>query len=185
MSPSATAAAAAPPLLPTPPSIRRFAPLLAPSIRSHAASPAYRAPWTRRHAPSPASPAPSTYKDPGRASASESWVRDKQVRAGLAPTSSTGGSKIPGRASLRNSWVQDKLAGTTPSATPSSTENCTGKDQRYDSPTPTPSSDSEESDCDSECEYYAGPAFLNAPPPSALPIPIPSLFVSLEEFEFP
>ncbi|RLN40998.1 vegetative cell wall protein gp1-like [Panicum miliaceum] len=146
MSPSATAAAAAPPLLPTPTSIRRFAPLLAPAIRSHAASPAYRAPWTRRYAPSPASPAPSASKNPGRASASESWVRDKQVRAGLAPASSTetrSGSKIPGRASLRNSWVQDKLGGTTPSATPansgrgkrsltpSSTENCTGKEQRY------------------------------------------------------
>ncbi|KAG2549899.1 hypothetical protein PVAP13_9KG272826, partial [Panicum virgatum] len=173
MAPSATAAAAAPPLLPTPTpsSIRCFAPLLAPSINRHAASPAFRASWTRRHTPSPASPAP---KNPGRASASESWVRDKQVRAGLAPNPSTearNGSKIPCRASLSSSWMQDKLASTTPSATPSSTENCTGKKQRYDFPTPTSSSDNEESDCDSECEYYAGPAFLNALPASALPIP--------------
>ncbi|KAG2549870.1 hypothetical protein PVAP13_9KG248700 [Panicum virgatum] len=160
MAPSATAAAAAPPLLPTPTpsSIRCFTLLLAPSTSRHAASPASRASWTRCHAPSPASPAP---KNPGRASVSESWVRDKQVRAGFAPNPSTearNGSKIPGRASLSSSWMQDKLAGTTPS-------------QRYDFPTPTPSSDSEESDCDPECEYYAGPAFLNAPPASALSIP--------------
>jgi hypothetical protein len=158
-------------LLPTPtpaslmPSIHRFAP-----------SPASPAPWIRRAAAAPA----------GRASASESWVRDKVARAGLAPMESSTGSKVSGRASLSTSWVRDKLLGTKPSYTPppatrscakriftpSSSPDWNGKKQRYDSPAPTPVSDSEDSGSDSELEYYAGPAFLNAAPhPSAIPKP--------------
>jgi hypothetical protein len=178
---SVAAAAAAPPLFPNSPTAASPAllptptsPSLVPSIHRFAPSPA---PWIRRAAAAPA----------GRASASESWVRDKVARAGLAPPmESSTGSKVSGRASLSTSWVRDKLVGTKPSytpppatrscakriLTPSSSPDWNGKKQRYDSPAPTPASDSEDSGSDSELEYYAGPAFLNAAPhPSAIPKP--------------
>ncbi|CAL4941207.1 unnamed protein product [Urochloa decumbens] len=218
MAAAAAAAAAAPPLFPTPlkasapaslsipapASTCRFAAspdYLTPSARRVSASPLSPAPWTRRLAPSPASPSPAVSKNPGRESASRSWVLDKAARAGVAPPSpvqTTSGSKIPGRASLSNSWVRDKVAGTTPpdtpassdcskrSFTPSPSENCTGKEQRYESPSTTPipssDSDSEDSDYDSESEFYNKPAFVvKAPPAHRLPMPC---FLTVEMFEF-
>ncbi|CAL4916065.1 unnamed protein product [Urochloa decumbens] len=155
---AAAAATAAPPMFPTP--LKANAPaslsIPAPASTCHfAASPDSLAPSARhvsasplslRRGPaaSPASPSPAVSKNPGRESASESWVLDKAARAGLAPPSpvqTTSGSKIPGPASLSNSWVRDKIAGTTPpdtpassecsnrSFTPSPSENCTGKEQ--------------------------------------------------------
>ncbi|OEL27748.1 hypothetical protein BAE44_0011233 [Dichanthelium oligosanthes] len=124
------AAAAAPPLLPTPPkaALPALLPTPPPIFRLVTSSPAYLAPSIRRFGTLPAPPAPSASKIPGRASASKSWardkipdrasastswVRDKAARAGLAPPSSlerVQGFKIPGSAS--RSAVTDKLAAT-------------------------------------------------------------------------
>ncbi|TKW36957.2 hypothetical protein SEVIR_1G015251v4 [Setaria viridis] len=188
------------PASPAPP-IHRLPPSLVyvpPSRRLAACSPDSPAPSAPRLAPSPAPAAPST-SNPGRTSASKSWFRDKVARADLALPSSLErnanlalpslpkrikGFKVPGRVSL--SWVKDRVAGSDVLANSgcrkrnlTSPADNIGKKMRYESP---PSS--EDSSSDSELEFYAGPAFRNAPPASSLPIPI-SLMMRRNKFIAP
>jgi hypothetical protein len=130
----------------------------------------------------------------GRASASQSWIRDKSGHA-TVPTNIETTRKIPGRASLSENWVRDKLrtSATTVSATVSapttnlaiglSTINLPVKRIGADSGLSSADSCfkkpryeflSEDSGSESEPEdsFYAGPAFLTAPHPSCLPMPI-------------
>nr|XP_034580815.1 vegetative cell wall protein gp1-like [Setaria viridis] len=169
-----------------------------PSRRLAACSPDSPAPSAPRLAPSPASAAPSA-SNPGHASTSKSWFRDKAACADLALPSSPErnanlalpssperikGFKVPGRASL--SCVKDRVAGSDVLANSgclkrnlTSPADNIGKKMRYESP-----SLSEDSGSDSEPEFYAGPAFRNAPPASSLPIPI-SLMMRRNKFIAP
>ncbi|XP_004959294.1 vegetative cell wall protein gp1-like [Setaria italica] len=169
-----------------------------PSRRLAACSPDSPAPSAPRLAPSPAPAAPSA-SNPGRASTSKSWFRDKAACADLALPSSPErnanlalpssperikGFKVPGRASL--SCVKDRVAGSDVLANSgclkrnlTSPADNIGKKMRYESP-----SLSEDSGSDSEPEFYAGPAFRNAPPASSLPIPI-SLMMRRNKFIAP
>jgi hypothetical protein len=92
-------------------------------------------------------------KKPGRASASESWTKDKQLRAGTTALSS-----VPGRASLSEDWTKDKAQ---------RKEETSEKKAKPDESAAEPAT----------IVYYAGPAFLKSPDPSEVPLPKFPLFV--------
>nr|CAB3500482.1 unnamed protein product [Digitaria exilis] len=168
----ATPAAAQPPLLPAPP---RFA--------GSAASD--RSVWGS--------------KKPGRASASQSWTRDKLVARTAAAV------PIPGRASLSDSWTRDKTerkeaaiveeqrVGRAPSRGESlirakrassralsevversekkakPEENAAAN--KLDGDAEKPEENAEAKKLDGDVVFYAGPAFIKSPDPSEVPLP--------------
>ncbi|PVH32558.1 hypothetical protein PAHAL_9G427700 [Panicum hallii] len=116
-------------------------------------------------------------KKPGRASASESWTKDK-----LAARTS---SSVPGRASLSDNWIRDKAerkeigVGRSPSR-----EISLIRAKRTLSRAPSVEVERSEKKAKPEedaepvaVEYYAGPAFTKAPHPSEVPLPTFPLFV--------
>lgn len=146
-----TPAAALPPLLPTP---RFFATVAGRASEGSA--------WAGN-------------KKPGRASASESWTKDKL----LART--TASSSVPSRASLSQDWTKDKAQRkeeTERVGRSSSREDPVGPKKRTLSRAPSVEVDRSEKKAKPEdavepvtVQYYAGPAFLKSPDPSEVPLP--------------
>ncbi|KAK1649549.1 hypothetical protein QYE76_067354 [Lolium multiflorum] len=132
-------------------------------------------------------PPPAQYvskKRPGRATLSESWVKDKLVGGG-GESADRNPSKMPVRASLGSSWVEDKLLGRAGTST-SRVERASrptwrdGWSKRAASRAPSadrfekkakPPTDEDEDVLDLETPQYAGPTFSLSPDPSQLPIP--------------
>jgi hypothetical protein len=128
-------------------------------------------------------------KKPGRASASESWTKDKQLRAGTTALSS-----VPGRASLSEDWTKDKAQRKEETKTSvdaervgrsSAREEVIGAKKRASSRALSVEIDRSEKKAKPEesaaepatIVYYAGPAFLKSPDPSEVPLPKSPLFV--------
>ncbi|RLN40223.1 uncharacterized protein C2845_PM01G18270 [Panicum miliaceum] len=144
-------------------------------------------------------------KKPDRASASESWTKDKLA----ARTSST----VPGRASLSDNWIRDKAArketehverlpsrgiisqiggnaekeeisveraGRSPSreiGARRALSRAPSVEVERSEKKVKPETDAEPVAVAVAVEYYAGPAFIKAPHPSELPLPTFPLFV--------
>jgi hypothetical protein len=123
-------------------------------------------------------------KKPGRASASESWTKDKQLRVGT-----TSPSSVPGRASLSEDWTKDKAQrkGETKTSVeePERVGRSSWKEEavkaKKRAPSRAPSVEVDRSEKKAKPEegaaepatvvYYAGPAFLKSPDPREVPLP--------------
>jgi hypothetical protein len=119
-------------------------------------------------------------KKPGRASASESWTKDK-----LAARTS---SSVPGRASLSDNWIRDKAErkeigvkrmGRSPSRkiSPVRAKRTLSRAPSVEVERSEKKAKPEEDAEPAVVEYYAGPAFMKAPHPSELPWPTFPMFV--------
>jgi hypothetical protein len=129
----------------------------------------------------------------GRASASESWTKDKELRARTTTPSS-----VPGRASLSEDWRKDKAQRKENTKTSVEEPKRVGRSswreeeeaanakKRALSRAPSVEVGRSEKKAKPEegaaepatVAYYAGPAFLKSPDPSEVPLPEFLLFVT-------
>ncbi|KAK1649550.1 hypothetical protein QYE76_067355 [Lolium multiflorum] len=136
-------------------------------------------------------PPPASYvskKRAGRATLSQSWIKDKLAGGGGGESSDRNPSKMPVRASLGSSWVEDKLLGRAGPATsgverasrPTWRDDWNGSKRaasrapsadRFEKKAKPPTDDEDDDFLDLETRQYAGPTFSLSPDPSQLPIP--------------